>query len=226
MKKTKLITAFAAATAALVITGTAASISISTTAPTTNAGLDEWNYAAPTGTQKWFHDVEHDAGQTFTPTTSGMLNSFTIYLSQQNNNDAGDENVDFRFGTITRPLGEFTFNQTYVENAALAPSPGGDWAANDYITFTLVTPQAVTAGVEYGVITDAIKMGGWQTPGGGIPYRHTTGNAYGAGVMINRGGENASRDIVFHADITAIPEPSTTALLGLGGLALILRRRK
>jgi hypothetical protein len=27
-------------------------------------------------------------------------------------------------------------------------------------------------------------------------------------------------------DIAAVPEPSTTALLGLGGLALILRRRK
>ena len=27
-------------------------------------------------------------------------------------------------------------------------------------------------------------------------------------------------------DITPVPEPSTTALLGLGGLALILRRRK
>ena len=27
-------------------------------------------------------------------------------------------------------------------------------------------------------------------------------------------------------DFTAVPEPSSTALLGLGGLALILRRRK
>ena len=29
-----------------------------------------------------------------------------------------------------------------------------------------------------------------------------------------------------HIAITAVPEPSSTALLGLGGLALILRRRK
>ena len=32
--------------------------------------------------------------------------------------------------------------------------------------------------------------------------------------------------IVYLTGLTAIPEPSTTALLGLGGLALILRRRK
>jgi hypothetical protein len=29
-----------------------------------------------------------------------------------------------------------------------------------------------------------------------------------------------------YADVTPVPEPTTTALLGLGGLALILRRRK
>ena len=30
----------------------------------------------------------------------------------------------------------------------------------------------------------------------------------------------------FESVVTAVPEPTTTALLGLGGLALILRRRK
>ena len=33
-------------------------------------------------------------------------------------------------------------------------------------------------------------------------------------------------NIVLNGDVTAVPEPSSTALLGLGGLALILRRRK
>ncbi len=35
-----------------------------------------------------------------------------------------------------------------------------------------------------------------------------------------------STGLVINGDITAIPEPSSAALLGLGGLALILRRRK
>ncbi|MGJ8672095.1 PEP-CTERM sorting domain-containing protein [Rubritalea sp.] len=35
-----------------------------------------------------------------------------------------------------------------------------------------------------------------------------------------------TREIDFTMEVTAVPEPSSTALLGLGGLALILRRRK
>ena len=158
------IAGFAVATA----TSKAAGISISDTAPTVD-GLDESNYATPTATQKWFSDIEHDAGQTFTPTADGLLRSFTIYLSSGNPNDAGDENVDVRFGTISRPGGVFTFTDVYTENAVMAPSAGGDWAAGDYITFTFDTPQPVTAGIEYGIITDAQKMGTWQL---GIPYRH------------------------------------------------------
>jgi len=213
-----------AAIAGLALTANAATISIGTTAPTVDA-MDVSNYGTPTGTQKWFHDVEHDAGQTFTPTTSGLLNSFTIYLSSQNNNDAGNEWVDLRFGTISRPGGVFSFTDVYSEPALMDPSPGGDWAAEDYVTFTFNTPQAVTAGVEYGIITDAQEMGGWQTPAGGIPYRHRTGNDYAGGVMINRGGESAGSDLVFHADITAIPEPGT-GLLGIAGLLGLLARRR
>ena len=34
------------------------------------------------------------------------------------------------------------------------------------------------------------------------------------------------RDLDFSITVSSIPEPSTAALLGLGGLSLILRRRK
>ena len=37
----------------------------------------------------------------------------------------------------------------------------------------------------------------------------------------------SSSDLVINSvKLTQVPEPTTTALLGLGGLALILRRRK
>src|SRR6056297_3096101 len=76
----------------------AATITTSTTAP--EAGpLDISNEAAPTARQKWFSDIEHDAGQTFTPTSDGLLVSFTVWLSSANPNDGGNENVDLRLGT-------------------------------------------------------------------------------------------------------------------------------
>lgn len=179
----------------------AGELSINATAPTVDA-TDESNYAAPTGTQKWFNDIEHDAGQTFTPTTDGLLESFTIYLSSGNPNDGGSESVDLRFGTISRPEGVFTFTDVYSEAIDMGPSPEGDWLADDYITFTFDTPQPVTAGVEYGIITDAQSMGNWRE---GIPYRHRSGNTYAGGVLINRGGESTNSDLIFHANI----EPTT-----------------
>ena len=59
----------------------------------------------------------------------------------------------------------------------------------------------------------------------------TAGGAYDANMLgkdiavrfTNRNGALIDNVVV---DITSVPEPSTTALLGLGGLALILRRRK
>lgn len=39
-------------------------------------------------------------------------------------------------------------------------------------------------------------------------------------------GNVRMNDLVVNGTITAVPEPSSTALLGLGGLALIMRRRK
>ena len=218
MKKQKLI---AAVTVALVITGHAATITVNTVAPTVD-GLDEANLTTITGRLKWFHDIEHDAGQTFLPGADAVLTSFTIQLDSKNDNDDDpNEWVNVRLGTITRPLGIFTFTEIYAEAAYLTE----DWAAQDYISFNLDTPQALSGGVEYAVITDAQNMGNWNGPG--IPYIGLTGNTYADGNAIGRGGPRGD-DIVFHAnlEVEIIPEPTTTALLGLGGLALILRRRK
>ena len=46
------------------------------------------------------------------------------------------------------------------------------------------------------------------------------------GLLCHGGGGNAQQVLLDDIVITGVPEPSTTALLGLGGLALILRRRK
>lgn len=47
-----------------------------------------------------------------------------------------------------------------------------------------------------------------------------------ANVSNNGGDFNHNQTIIDNVSVTAVPEPSSTALLGLGGIALILRRRK
>ena len=220
--QTKLITAFAAATAAFALSANAASISMSGTAPTVD-GFDEANLVASTGAWKWYNDNGRNLGQTFTSSVDATFTSFTTWLSS--GNQAAPDTYLFKVGTISRPLGVFTFTEMVSEDATQTD----DWTAGDYVTWTLDTPMALTGGVEYGVVIQAVSNGAWQD---GIPYTHHGGTGYAGGNGIYGGAIGSptaqSRDLVFHANLVAgaVPEPSTTALLGLGGLALILRRRK
>jgi hypothetical protein len=217
----KPIKLIAAATAALVITGNAATIAISTSAPSVD-GLDEANLVASTGTWKWFNDNGRNLGQTFTPGSDATFTSFTTWLSS--GNSAAPDTYRFKVGTISRPLGVFTFTEIVDE----ATTQTADWTAGDYLTWTLDTPMALTGGVEYGVVIEAVSNGAWQA---GIPYTHHGGAGYASGNGIYGGAIGSptaqGNDLVFHANlVAAVPEPSSTALLGLGGLALILRKRR
>lgn len=200
------VIAIAATLGMVTVTAHAASISTSTTAPTVD-GEDISNLTVADTRLKWFHDVEHDAGQTFTPGADAVLNAWTIRLSHPNEIDAGTESVLIRLGTITRPGDVFTFTDIYSE---LAETTGPDWNADDYLTFTLNTPQGLTAGVEYGIINDAQSMGDWHH---GIPYIHrSSGSSYADGVGINRGGEG-NFDLAFHADLGSGAAPGTMILV-------------
>ena len=147
MFRTKsLLTLAAAAVVGISSMANAATVTTSTTAPIQDAD-DEANLGAATGLLKWFHDVEHDAGQTFTPSANLMLNSYTFQVGRKNDNDHADEWLKFRLGTIDRS-GGFDFVDIYEEEAHWDM----DWAQGDYVTITLDTPQALAGGVEYGVI--------------------------------------------------------------------------
>ena len=198
MKKLVLLTLFAVTLAVIAGAANAAEVSISTTAPIVTP-TDESNLGAETGTLKWFHDIEHNAGQTFTPGDDLQLKSFTVRVGKPNEADANPERLNFRLGIITRPEGVFTFTDLYEEEATWTV----DTLANDYMTFTLDVPQDVNDGVEYGVILDAQAMGNWRN---GIPYLSETGNTYAAGNSIGRGGQR-NNDLAFHADLVNPLQP-------------------
>ncbi len=108
-----------------------------------------------------------------------------------------------------------------------------DTLAGSWNTFTFDAPVALSASTTYAV---DVQMTESDTHSGTIPYYYYNRNAaatfaggsYYTGDLADANDVSlgTNNDFQFHADISAVPEPSTTALLGLGGLALILRRRK
>ncbi len=97
----------------------------------------------------------------------------------------------------------------------------------------------LTAGANYDFVAHTGRNGGgadatvggvtstWAA-GGGQELSFTQ-QASGTGTLsftFSSAGNNATLNALSIADGAPIPEPSSTALLGLGGLALILRRRK
>lgn len=111
----------------------------------------------------------------------------------------------------TGPGGSFTFIFSGLDNGLTysLQLATGAWSINDAIDGTGVTADGQN-----------VAMGNLDTE---PVYQTLTGlSTDGSGNLAVTVADGAISDAV----LTAIPEPSSTALLGLGGLALILRRRK
>ena len=224
----------------------AATCSVSISAPAID-GEDIANYAASTGTDKWWPDnnaTGSPKGQTFTTDSDGsILNSITFEISDTQKAEPTKTYV-MRLSTIDKvdPSDSSTWvlNTFYTETAIQdtaqwigtdkATSIGVD--AAPFMTWSFDAPVTLAGNTEYALdigMTDSTSS--WST---GIPYIKRTADEYAGGTRYMSGTagggigdttmNNVSGDRVFHLDMTAVPEPATLALLGLGGL-LIRRKR-
>jgi hypothetical protein len=221
MKKTKLIAAIAAGIGLAAFSVNAATMTVSASAPTVN-GADIAQLVATDAdwgsTSMWGDRPAR--GQTFT--TGSDVGGYTLNsITYQSGSDRTDNRTySIRVGTISgTDITDVASESTGVT--------GEDLLTNQWATWSFDTPVSLAANTVYGI--DVVISSG----SGHTNFRNT-GNPYADGTAYNSGGggvtgatiSTGNYDYVFHLDMVAVPEPSTTALLGLGGLALILRRRK
>ena len=106
-------------------------------------------------------------------------------------------------------------------------------AASDFISFNLASPIALAAGTTYEFSMDLVNT---HSNGGDSTWLGLSeslvpvvgGKAFENGSTIGSFGNTVVAlpyDFVFSLESQQVPEPTTIALLSLGGLALVLRRR-
>ena len=137
-------------------------------------------------------------------------------------------------GEFLHIYSSFTGTATPTASGLVAVSTGNNFGATvsalDTLTWTFdgTVLEQLSTGVEYWAVSSSSA-----TEGTGnfvsFAYELDVAAGYTGGGATQAGAINVSAwdaDFAATADTVAVPEPSSTAFLGLGGLALILRRRK
>lgn len=121
-------------------------------------------------------------------------------------------------GRVVTPTDTFTFTFSGLDDGLTYNLSGGHDGNQNNTNFDATWTadgQSATTDTSGGGNLGFISLTGLETDGSGNLVITVNGTATGA-----------SHITVNALTLTAVPEPSTTALLGLGGLALILHRRK
>jgi hypothetical protein len=166
----------------------------------------------PIGAQLPFSTPSHTVGQSFTPQLPSV-EFVRLYLGSSVTNGLGETvYINLRANSITGPI---------LGATASAQIPDGFLGPMDWL---FATPVSVTPGVTYFLEpVFPVSGGSWQT----LVLPNALGSAYPGGDLISNGSPMHDLDLWFREGIVAVPEPSSTTLilLGVGGLAMHLRRK-
>ena len=219
----KPLSAIVLASAALCLSSVmAATVTVSTTAPTVNgadiANLTGTSDANANGDHGHLWNNRPHQGQSFTTGSNVggyQINSVTLRSLSTNSGS--------QFNVVVGTLSGSTLTQIGTTEFATPPS----YSNGQYITFTFDTPLTLAANTTHAFL--------WGSAGAGfITSNNTDGTVYTGGTAISSGDNNVpdlnnvitrSVDRTFHVDLVAVPEPSSALLAILGGCFLLRRRR-
>ena len=168
-------------------------------------------------------------GQSFTIATAGSIQSLTLRLSPSGFDIRDFAPITVRLNTIAGT----TLSTLATETATIGTFGAQPRNPGDYITFSFASPVAVSPGT-YGFDFGETVQSYFQIDGA-LNTSYAGGSAYSSGPIISGDKGNGvgdatatlrDTDRTFGVAFTAVPEPSSFALVLVGSLGLVGMRRR
>ncbi len=165
--------------------------------------------------------------------SDGVATTWDVTTAVLNNSGNGNDS-GFGGTGVNGPIGSAPFDQSFAVIDGIYSQSESGFATISFSDLDLSSVYYFSAiggrnssGTDGNIeVTTGTGTGGTLLNSGAILDFSVTSDASGV-IVLKFAGPDGGQNATFNAlSISSVPEPSTTALLGLGGLALILRRRK